>query len=567
MNEALQKFLQLSKANFWDRQFYVFFVFSFLFLALYFLRPKISLKFSEFIEKFSGQSDVRNYLLIAAFNVLLCCLIVLINGIPIPQTHDEFAYLLAADTFLQGRIVNPTPFSPAHFEYFHILVKPVYAAKYPPLQGFLLAVGQLLTGYPVAGVWLSGVLSSLAVYWFLRYFFTRGWALYGAVLWIFAPLNMLWLDSYWGAHAAVIGGALSLGAFFRFLKSADKKYLFVWGAGIFILLNSRLYEGALLTGILVLGCFFDALKNKKIGKTFYSSVAVFVLIGAANLLFVGFYNYQVTGDPLVLPYRMHHSQYHRTPLFVFEKLDEPKPDAPTIVGKLDEQWSKDFQERYRNWKSALFSTFSRIPIYLFWLARSPFLIAFFLAGLFFAWRKTAENDWKIALSSLGLFTFGLVLTNFTGDRFVAPLIGIYIVLTTLGARIVYRKSGFLRLWVWSLPLIVGIGFLYGMIPVKSNSGQKPINPENLMSRAEIENFLKSQSGKHLVFSETAESFPADARFYVYNRAGIENALIVWAHKLSEEENAALVQHFKDRNVWLLRNVEHRAVLVKYENQK
>jgi hypothetical protein len=53
---------------------------------------------------------------------------------------------------------------------------------------------------------------------------------------------------------------------------------------------------------------------------------------------------------------------------------------------------------------------------------------------------------------------------------------------------------------------------------------------------------------------------------VYNGADIENSELIWAHKLSAEENAALINHFKDRSVWLLKNVNYKAVLVRYENQ-
>jgi hypothetical protein len=569
MNDALQKFLSLTRANFWDWQFFVFILFSVLLLALYFSRQNSFLTIEkplDFPASLSGRREVWNYLLIAAVSGLLCFLLVLVAGIPVPQTHDEFALLLAADTFSHGRIANPTPFSPAHFEYFHILLKPVYAAKYPPLQGIFLAVGTLFSGHPIAGVWLSSILSSLAIYWLLRHFFSPAWALYGAFLWIFSPLNIIWCDSYWGAHAALLGGALAAGAFFRLINSGRLRYLFVWGAGIFILLNSRPFEGILLTGILFLLWLFDTLRNKKSGREFYRAGAVFVSIVAANLVLIAFYNFSITGDPLVLPYRLHHSQYHRTPLFVFQGLDAPKTDIPAVVKKLDDRWAAEFDERYKNWTAAFVTTISRIPGYLFWLTRSPFLIAFFLAGLVFSLRKEHFDDWKYSPVIFAFVLCGLFLTTFTGDRFTAPVVGIFIAVTTLAAKIVYQKSKILKLWILSLPLIIGTGFLYGMFSVELRRGQTEINPDKIGSRAELENFLKSQPGKHLLFLETADAFPADARFYVYNRADPEASEIIWAHDLSPEENAALVNRYKNRSVWRLKNVNQTAVLVKYENQ-
>src|SRR5262245_23471309 len=90
-----------------------------------------------------------------------------LNAVPPPSTHDEFAYLLAADTFAHGRLTNPPHQLWEHFETFHEIMQPTYAAKFPPAQGVALLTGRLL-GAPIIGAWGTDAIACAAMCWMIR---------------------------------------------------------------------------------------------------------------------------------------------------------------------------------------------------------------------------------------------------------------------------------------------------------------------------------------------------------------------------------------------------------------
>jgi hypothetical protein len=190
-----------------------------------------------------AQRQVACVLLVGFLALIVRLSLVPLLPVPEPVVHDEFSYLLGAETFAAGRLTNPPHVLGTHFESFSINVRPTYQSMYPPGQAAALAVGIKL-GHPWVGVLLSVAVMCAAICWMLQAWLPPHWALLGGLFCVlrFGTFSY-WTNSYWGGAVAATGGSLVLGSLGRLRTRVSPSQLIALAAGLIVLANTRPFEG------------------------------------------------------------------------------------------------------------------------------------------------------------------------------------------------------------------------------------------------------------------------------------------------------------------------------------
>lgn len=495
---------------------------------------------------------LATYVIVAMLPVALR--LAMLHWFPVPQpaVHDEFSYLLGADTFASGRLTNPTHPLWKHFESFHILQQPTYMSKYPPMQALALALGEVL-GHAWIGVLLSVAVMGWCFAWALRAWLPPSVAFAGALL-AAARIGPYWANSYWGGAVAAIGGALLVGALGRLLQNPRRSAAFLFSVGLVILANSRPWEGGVVALATTAVLAWVTLRR----RMFRSLLRVAVLPAAATLipaaLAMGYYNYRVTGNWLELPYQVHERQYAVYSNFLWSQPRKP-PAYNNAV--LERYWTTYNQAAFefvkRNWP---WQSIERIGNGLALLLASPW-IALVLVLLPFP-RSSLTN--RLTYAILIAFLLALLPLEDLEQHYLG----------TIAAVVFIRfMDSLAALWKWR-PAARPIGpvlalFAFEYVLLQSWLLLFPAYPpmqEFAMKRANLEHHLEAKPGKQLVIVRYASDHFLHEE-WVYNRADIDASRVVWARDLGPGRNDDLLHYFSSRRVWLLEPDRPGATLQPY----
>jgi len=518
--------------------------------------------------------------------------------LPIPQPggHDDFGYLLLADTFAHGRLTNPTHPMWVHFESFHIIWQPTYTAMFYPAQGLIMALGQIVMEHPFWGVWLSVGLMCAAICWMLQGWLPPGWALLGGLLAVIRLGTFsYWANSYFGGAVAATGGALVLGALPRIKQSQRVRDALLMGLGFAIVANSRPYEGLFfglpVAGVLAVWMFrknrqlperagappFNPPLREEGTKGWWKRVvAPLVLVLVLAWCGMGYYFWRTTGSPWETPHLLNARTYNPAPYFPWQTL-RPSPVyhhavmrelyLDTVVGQYEE--ARSIAGMIKNDSTALVKLWS---FYLGPALTLPFLVLLATLPFGCSWKDISSSTRLLVLVCGTVITSSMLAIMFM-PHYVAPITCVILALVLQAMRrIRSHPSGLLVAravpLICALMLVLRVGAIPLRLPLPPAwPGAGPPTwcspaPENV-ARAKLVAELSGYPGQQLAIVRYGPHHDVLFHEWVYNEATIDRAKVVWARDMGPAQNKELVDYFPDRHFWLVEADENPPRLSRY----
>jgi hypothetical protein len=336
------------------------------------------------------------------------------------------------------------------------------------------------------------------------------------------------------------------------------------GTGLAILANTRPYESlffclpvALAFLVMMLGG-----KGPPLRRSLLQTVLPLGVILAAVAAGMAYYFWRTTGSPFRTPYMVDRDTYMTVPYFPWQPLNRNRVYHHLLFRKFylhDWQMYLYYFDRRHPFQVLAEKVSDTCRFFLGPLLALP-LVVLFASNPWQFLRKAVTGKTGFLLAVCGASFIGLALPISFLPHYAAPM-------TAAIYTLVLQSMRYLRLWSWrgkraglaivrAVPALCFLLFLLRAAapqmhiptPVERKHNWETVHFQNL-DRASALARLERLSGQHLVIVRYNQYHDTDNE-WVYNRADIDSANVVWARDMDDSENAELIRYFPHRRVWL-----------------
>jgi hypothetical protein len=318
------------------------------------------------------------------------------------------------------------------------------------------------------------------------------------------------------------------------------------GVGIVLLMNTRPFEGAVLT---LAALVYLVLGERQRG---WAQIVVPAgLILCAGLIFMGFYNWRVTGNPLLMPYAVNRDTYGWPENLGFLPVKHVTFRHPVLRGMYQKEIAH--HSIYNSWQEFVASLDLRAFENWSFFFGPVLTIPLLLLPRVFLDRRTRPLVTILALM-LGLNLFQMVLYPYH----LGPIVPALFAIVAQGARHIYvllSRVNPARGMVFAVLLALSVAAA-STLKLAAADLEIPVSywehgaEGHRDARAYLQAWLSRRPRKQLVIVHYSAQHSPDQE-WVYNGADIDGSQVVWAREMDPQSDARLLSYFKDREVWLL----------------
>jgi hypothetical protein len=346
--------------------------------------------------------------------------------------------------------------------------------------------------------------------------------------------------------AAIIGGALVLGAWARICTFPAARCATLMALGAALLAGSRPYEGLVLCLPIALAMLVWLMGPRRppLKTICYKIVvpAAIVFPMAGSLL--AYHNWRVTGAAVKMPHQLHEAGYAVAPVFLWQAYRPAPVYRHAVMKHFYTVWAPQYYWKQQDISSTVrFKRHAFIELWCFFV-RPPLAIPL----LTVPWMLKRRRQ-RLLMAMLLSFAAAWTMVTWSTAHYLTPAVPIFFLLAVQGFR-------HLRVWVclrrkigrFAVSALLSLYAAFSLLSILSNALAAP--PGWHLERARLQQQLERTAGRHLVVVRYDIGHDVH-REWVYNSADIDSAKVVWAREMDAEDNRRLLAYFKGRRFWLL----------------
>jgi hypothetical protein len=355
-----------------------------------------------------------------------------------------------------------------------------------------------------------------------------------------------------------------MGALPRIIHHCRLRDALLMGAGLTVLANSRPFEGFILCipVAVALAWWLFSSRNFTFSAKAGRVIAPLALVVVATLAFIGYYNWRVTGNALVMPHELYQRQQCNCPIFAWQKPYPPMRYANAqfdyyynihkrerSVTTLPAWWKRSWEGIKGCWHVFLGGILSIPLVTLPWVVR--------------------DRRMRLLLIQFLLSAAALLAIIVIEGHYLAPVLATAAAIWVQSMRHLRRWKLFGRPAGIALSRLVVLLFLVNVpwfvIEMVRGGHVKEQGWGN--QREQIVEQLESTPGRHLVLVQYAPEPEHDVGDeWVYNAADIDGSKVVWAREIPGQNVQPLLNYFHDRKVWVVEADDSPPRLQAFEQQ-